>query len=315
MREPPPHVTDSDVLHVVRAEWDGLVDTVEHLPVGFGAHHWAANAHGVRLLFVTFDQLLPRHLDDELEDAYAAAADLHATGLEFVLPTLPSRSGRRTVPLAGGALNVTAWRDGRPGDGTIADGTELSDCARMLARLHAVDPPPRTPRWRPLVSTSLPEDLADLLEEPWQSGPYAVRAREALVGHLDDLTRWTTRYHDLARQAHDVEDSWVATHGEPDTGNHLVTETERLLVDWESLKVAPRERDLRVLVDRGHPWRVADVETLRWPMIEMFDLEWRLDEVAQYAAWFAAPHTGTASDDVAFAGLLEELERESWCRP
>ncbi len=44
-------------------------------------------------------------------------------------------------------------------------------------------------------------------------------------------------------------------------------------------------------------------------MVELFDLEWRLDEIAQYAAWFAAPHSGTASDEVAYGGLLGELER------
>ncbi len=44
-------------------------------------------------------------------------------------------------------------------------------------------------------------------------------------------------------------------------------------------------------------------------MLELFDLEWRLDEISQYAAWFAAPHTGTADDQIAFEGLLHELER------
>ena len=42
-------------------------------------------------------------------------------------------------------------------------------------------------------------------------------------------------------------------------------------------------------------------------MLELFDLEWRLDEISQYAAWFAAPHTGTADDEIAFGGLLHEL--------
>ncbi len=44
-------------------------------------------------------------------------------------------------------------------------------------------------------------------------------------------------------------------------------------------------------------------------MIEMFDLEWRLDEISQYSAWFAAPHTGTRDDAIAFGGLLHELTR------
>ena len=50
-------------------------------------------------------------------------------------------------------------------------------------------------------------------------------------------------------------------------------------------------------------------------MLRLFDLEWRLDEVAQYAAWFAAPHTGTDSHRVALEGLLRELARPAWRRP
>ena len=43
--------------------------------------------------------------------------------------------------------------------------------------------------------------------------------------------------------------------------------------------------------------------------IEMFDLEWRLDELSGYAAWFARPHTGNRDDQIAYEGLLEELDR------
>jgi spectinomycin phosphotransferase len=50
-------------------------------------------------------------------------------------------------------------------------------------------------------------------------------------------------------------------------------------------------------------------------MLELFDLEWRLDEIAQYADRFAAPHAGTASDAVAYAGLVEELMRPEWSAP
>ncbi|MEJ7832645.1 MAG: hypothetical protein WKF79_07010 [Nocardioides sp.] len=82
-------------------------------------------------------------------------------------------------------------------------------------------------------------------------------------------------------------------------------------MDWESLKLAPRERDLRGLVEAGR----ADLAVPRWQMIELFDLEWRLDEISQYAAWFAAPHTGTASDEIALAGLEEELGRPEWRLP
>ncbi len=67
---------------------------MEHLPVGFGAHHWAASAAGERRLFVTLDALAPRRTRAELEGAYAGAVELAAQGLEFVLP-LRRRAARR----------------------------------------------------------------------------------------------------------------------------------------------------------------------------------------------------------------------------
>jgi spectinomycin phosphotransferase len=37
-------------------------------------------------------------------------------------------------------------------------------------------------------------------------------------------------------------------------------------------------------------------------LIEMFDLDWRLDEIGQYIAWCAAEHQGTEDDPIAFGG-------------
>ena len=85
MRERPTDVDDADVLETVRAAWDPEIDEVEHLPVGFGAHHWAASAGGERRLFVTLDRLAPRHSPASLEGAYAGAAALFGNGLEFGL--------------------------------------------------------------------------------------------------------------------------------------------------------------------------------------------------------------------------------------
>jgi spectinomycin phosphotransferase len=96
----------------------------------------------------------------------------------------------------------------------------------------------------------------------------------------------------------------VATHGEPHGDNQLLTSRGRYLIDWESLKLAPPERDLQVLLDAGAQVD-ADPE-----MVEMFDLEWRLDEINQYVTWFAAEHYDTEDDRIAFAGILHELTRE-----
>ncbi|MBO0845135.1 MAG: hypothetical protein J2P22_06940 [Nocardioides sp.] len=299
MREPPPQVDDAKLLAEVRRTWDAEIDAVEHLPVGFGAHHWTAYADGSPRLFVTFDLLEPKRTAEQLEAAYAGASALYAAGLEFVLPSLVGADGSFTLRFAHGALSCTPWRHGTPG-GEL----DLAWTTEALRRLHRTPPPAGLPRWRPLVGADFAERTEALLARPWGPGPYAEQAREATRRRLGDLARWTARYHHLALIARDR--AWVPTHGESDSGNQLLTPEGRLLVDWESLKLAPAELDLRTLVDAGAEPHEVGAEPA---MLELFDLEWRLDEISQYAAWFAAPHEGTADDEIAFGGLLQELER------
>jgi spectinomycin phosphotransferase len=296
VREPPLGIADVDVLEAVRHGWAPEATRVEHLPLGFGAHHWAAYDGPAPLLFVTYDRLGPQRTAAVLEAAYAGAYALHDGGLEFVLASLPSGAGTLTKPFAEGALSCTPWLDGEPGGDLDVAWTVAS-----LRRLHAAEPPPGIPRWHPRVGPDFAASTAVLTDGPWGPGPHGDAARDAVRRHLDDLVRWTDRYHHLALVA--GEHTWVATHGEPESGNQLLTSDGRLLVDWESLKLAPAELDLRTLVEAG-------VETdADHEMVELFDLEWRLDEISQYTAWFAAPHTGTADDDIAFGGLLDELTR------
>ncbi|HET8603173.1 MAG TPA: hypothetical protein VFM09_04535 [Marmoricola sp.] len=300
MREAPTDVRPDDVLALLRRHWRLDVDGAEHLPVGFGAHHWAVSSGGRRAWFVTLDGLLPRHSAGSLEAAYAGAADL-ARRLDFVLPCLPTPAGRFTVPAARGALSVVPWLDGssRPSDDWREEDVEAT--RSMLARLHACTAP-GLPVWEPLVAhpAAFVHGLEESVAKPWETGPFGEVARQALDQHLGDVRRWAGRYADLAGAALAVRDSWVPTHGEPHLANQLLAHAQRLLVDWESLQLAPRERDLRWLPEPGD----ADPE-----MLQLFDLEWRLDEIASYAAWFSSPHTGTESDEVALQGLIEELER------
>jgi spectinomycin phosphotransferase len=298
VREPPKDVADAEVLAVVRDAWLPSADAVEHLPVGFGAHHWRVLRQGEPQLFVTLDSLTGRHDARSLHAAYAGAVRLAADGLEFVHPNLDPV----TVVLGSGVLSATRWRAG-----VVRERLNLAETASMLTRLHAatVDD---LPRWRALVGADFAVQLRGRLETAWDAGPFAAQARTALRDRLDVIAEWTRRYHELAERAR--RERWVPTHGEPHERNQLITPDGTLLVDWESLKLAPRERDLRVLVDAGAT--AADASP---SMVEMFDLEWRLDEINQYADWFESPHTGTASDRVALGGLLEELGRAEWTQP
>ncbi|GAB4066720.1 hypothetical protein GCM10028777_20550 [Angustibacter speluncae] len=312
MHEPPSHVADAEVLRAVRAHWAPDVDAVEHLPVGFGAHHWAASVAGDRRLFVTLDALEPRHTPATLEGAYAGAVALAAQGLEFVLAPVRSASGTCTVPVGGGALSATPWRDGTSGDGPHADLADARRSAARLSRLHAARVGADVRSWAPLVGPDLGDRLADLLARDWDGGPHGATAHEALLAGLDDVRTWTARYHRLAARTDPA--TWVPTHGEPHTRNLLRTDAGELVVDWESLAVAPRERDLATLVDHGPGWEDA----YAWPagrvgpdpdLLELFDLEWRLDEIAQYAVLFAGEHADDADARTSLGGLRHELTR------
>jgi spectinomycin phosphotransferase len=304
VREPPPRVLDGDVLAVVRERWLPAADAVQHLPVGFGAWHWQVRAGGEARLFVTLDQVGGHHTATSLEAAYAGAAELQAAGLSFVVPALAGPDGRHTTALGDGSLSAAEWRDGTSGDGSFRDAAEAARTAALLTSLHAADPPAGIPRWRPVVGPGLSAHLTEQTQAPWDRGPYGEQARAALGDRLADVASWVERY--LALAGGTDPTTWVATHGEPHTRNQLRTVDGRtLLVDWESLKLAPAERDLRFLVEQGHGSSCGADPSL----VEMFDLEWRLDEVAQYAEWFQAPHAGTESDRVALGGLLHELNR------
>lgn len=304
MRENPSHVSDDDVHRLLWAHWLPDVERVTHLPVGFGAWHWQAWVGSRPSLFVTLDRLGDRHTDKSLEGAYVAAGALAARGLEFVLPNRRTLLGRCTVPLGEDRLSVTPWLEGTTQPDGFTTEEQAATTVDMLTRLHEEPPPPSLPRWRPLVHPAFAFRLENRTSRPWESGPLGEYARNALRERLPQIREWTSTY--LALAARTDESSWVPTHGEPDPSNQLATQTGIYLVDWESAKLAPRERDLAGLVAAGFG-HLVDADPA---MLEMFDLEWRLDEISQYAAWFEAPHVGSESDEVALAGLHHELKRE-----
>ena len=194
------------------------------------------------------------------------------------------------------------------GGGSLIDAATAAQNIADLRTLHGFPPPEQIPHWRPVVGPDLDVQLSRLVAERWETGPFGESARVVIAHRLADVRTWTERYPELAAVAGDRP--WVATHGETHTATQLRTAEGIVFVDWESLKLAPRERDLSTLVQAGYG---NQVEADR-AMVELFDLEWRLSEIDAYAAWFASPHTGTTDDRVAYAGLQSELDRNPWWR-
>lgn len=301
----PAFVRDDAIAAAVAEHWlfEGAV--VDYLPWGFGAYHWRVSG-GDRALFGTLDRLAPRHTAASLEAAYAAAAALAAAGLESVCAPLPARSGHFTVDIGPGALSMTPWLDGRsPSEEEAREPEHRRQVSAALVTLHGTAPPDGLPSWRPCIGPEFADTLRTHTARPWTSGPLAQTARAMIAARHDAIADWAGRYLELADIAHSRRELWVATHGEPHGANQVTGPGGLKLVDWESLALAPRERDYAHLY--AHPWDADPGLSIDPAMIELFALDWRLSEIAEYARWFSAPHTGNDDDHTALEGLRKEL--------
>ena len=80
------------------------------------------------------------------------------------------------------------------------------------------------------------------------TGPYAARVARLVADHAAALRAALTTYDDLvgrAKRRTDAADAAVVlTHGEPHPGNTMRTADGWRLIDWDTARVAPPERDL-----------------------------------------------------------------------
>jgi spectinomycin phosphotransferase len=317
----PQDLTPDVVLDVVRDHWGAGAVSAGYLPRGAGAHHWVVSGRHRPRWFVTADDVTADGRLAELLDTYAAARELADRGHHVVVPTVAPLADPAGVGVTVGAylLTVTPYLEGEPGSGLFADDNQRALIAGALGGVHAESPPTRTLAWIP--GPPLRSELGALLTRlgrPWTSGPFGESVRAALQRSRPELARLFGRFDELAARAVKHRDRWVPTHGEPHTANVLWQLGGPVLVDWESLRAAPRERDLRTVLrgaDGAEPLSAyvahGGTSDLDDDMVELFDLEWWLWEVASYAVRFHAPHPGDADDERFHEAFLERAHSEA----
>jgi spectinomycin phosphotransferase len=288
--ERPSSVSDGEILAVVRDNWADHVTLAEHVPVGFGAWHWRVSASEGPVLFVSLDPPY-WHTAGSIERAYASVGLLART-LDFVHAPLPTPDGTRCVPLGDGWLSATPWIEG------ASPTSFTAEAAGLVRRLHAAEPPAGAPVWESQVDDGLVDELRDWVGRPWDGGPFGETARTAVRDRLSDIDRGLHAHRDLTERLD--PSSYVPTHGEPDVHNQRrSTDGRLLLVDWESFRLAPAERDLLGATGNHVPGDPA--------LVTLFRLEWALNEVRSYSDWLRGPHGDDADTRTAVNGLTEEL--------
>ena len=156
------------------------------------------------------------------------------------------------------------------------------------------------------------EALEDL-DRPWASGPYAEPVRRLLQANAGDLERRLQDYDDLALQVRESSEPWVVTHGEPHRANVIRDPQGGVrLVDWDTTLIAPRERDLRVVLDDDLTgWddyvAAAGPATLNRQAIELYRSWWELADVTTFVDVFRREHARTDGTAKSWKVLSENL--------
>ncbi|MEV0146242.1 MULTISPECIES: phosphotransferase [unclassified Nonomuraea] len=336
MKERPEGVGDEDVRHALAAWGIGSSVSLEYAPVGFGDYHWTATvpttapapAEGApagRKWFVTVADLgAKEYLGAGPDAAYRGltramdtAAHLREHGgLDFVVAPVRAAEGGGTVRRLGvrHAVSVLPFVPGTPGH----FGRPLTPAARhrvidLLACLHQAQPPPSLP----VAPVALPQRagleqaLDDALDDraaPWLGGPFGEPARALLSAHAGALRDRLAGLDRLTGEP--AGRRRVVTHGEPHPGNVLTLGDRCLLIDWDTVGLAPPERDLwHVAQDPADLDRYAEATGHRpdRSLLDGYRLRWALDDVAAFAVWFRAPHDGGADSEEAWAGLRDTV--------
>jgi len=315
-----PEDLDEERLRRALGEWGIVAASLAYAPVGFGDHHWIAADDTGRKWFVTVadlnlkgardPQTALRELRRAMDTAAALREDEH---LDFVVAPLRS-AGRETVLRLGHryALSVFPFVDGETGDfDRPQTPCERRAVVDLLAELHRQVAPASAP----VLDLRLP--MRDLLDEAldgaisWANGPFAEPARTLLFAHTTAVRR---RLEEFDRLVHDLRTSGgapVVTHGEPHPGNLIQRDGRYLLVDWDTVGLAPPERDLwSVVKSRQDLERYVEAggRTPDASALTLYRLRWDLEELSGYVDWFRAPHERSADTEEAWHELLAAVE-------
>jgi spectinomycin phosphotransferase len=309
VRATPEGLEAGAVIAALRDGWDFDVDVAEYAAVGAGSYHWEVTDKAGRRGFVTVDDLdqkawLGDTRDvalDGLRRAFDTAVALRNGGLRFVVAPIPTRSGECLRRLDSRyTLALFPFVEGEAGEfGYYEDDDDgWRAVVAMLAELHqataAVGSPVRTTGLDLPGRHHLEGALRDL-NETWTGGPLSEPARSAISESASELAELLTLADRLAADAQRRGGAWVVTHGEPHAANVMRTSEGRLLVDWDTVALAPPERDLWMVVVGGGT-DAADLYTratgtkVNEAALDFFRLTWDLKDLAEYLNVLRAPH-------------------------
>jgi spectinomycin phosphotransferase len=299
--------------------WGLDVETIDYVALGAGSYHWLVRDSAGTSSFVTVDDLDQKAwfgttrdvVFDGLRRAFDTARVLHEHGLDLVVAPLPARDGA-TLRRLGPRYTVALFPfvDGRASGSWEHEPAERTPLVNLLARLHRATPAVAAIANRTGLSLPGREHLETGLREldqSWSGGPFSEPAREALAENAAYVVELLAETDRLAAEVEGRGAVLVITHGEPHAGNVMHAGSRRFLVDWDTVSLAPPERDLWLVVetpDDADAYADATGHSVDADAIAFFRLTWDLKDLAEYLKLLRAPHAETDDTRRAFTGVV-----------
>ena len=319
MKDLPEEFDAGTLSAALAAGWELDIVAADYAALGGGSYHWVVRDGAGARAFVTVDDLdqkawLGDTCDaafDGLRAAFDTAAALRDAGLDFVVAPVRTTAGESLLRI--GPRHTVAqfpFVDGRAGEyGTYEPGDRAAVFA-LLAELHRATP--AVASVARTVGLELPgrahiEAALRETAQTWSGGPFSEPAREAFAARASDVAELLALADRLAAGVAGRGAPWVVTHGEPHSANVMRTATGHVLVDWDTVALAPPERDLWMVVgETEHPG--VDREA-----VDFFRLTWDLKDLAERLNVLRSPHRRTDDTAWAFEGLTKLVAiRDQW---
>jgi spectinomycin phosphotransferase len=269
VRSPPTDLEPERLGEELTRVWDIRAASMGYVPEGGGSHHWRVLDDQGRRHFVTVDDLDDKDwLADTRDAAFEGLVRAFDTagvlrrevGLVFVVAPVASPGGEVLCRVNSRyALSVFPYLEGHPYPfGPYPDARLRDRALDMVAALHRSTDAVRDRAPRHVIGYGGQRDLhAFLLHpgRPWTGGPFSEPARDLLSRHGRDMADLVAGFDHLVERTAAARGNVVITHGEPHPANLIAAEGRLHLVDWDTVGLAPPERDLSLIVTahRDHP--------------------------------------------------------------
>ncbi len=328
---PPEELETSALIAVLADDWGLDVEAVDYAAVGGGSYHWLVkDLEGTRS-FVTADDLDQKpwlgktreSAFDGLRRAFDTVVALRDSGVGFVVAPIPTSQGE-TVRRIGPRHTIALFPfvDGEPGTFGTYETAERAALLAMLADLHEATPLAASVARR--IDLALPgreklEAALEAMNQAWSGGPLSEPARRTLAPHASDVAELLALLDRLSADVATRGTDWVITHGEPHGGNVIRAGESYVLVDWDTVALAPRERDLWMLVEEPAEestiYTDATGQRLDEVAVRFFRLTWALADIAAFTDLLRSPHDHSEDTEKAYKALTYYVTTgERWAR-